>query len=57
MYTVNEKQVEKLTTVLKNLNEGVTEETRREALKIVSNIDPIELSIAEQRLIEQGLRI
>lgn len=55
MYTVNEKQIEKLSIVLKKLNEGVTEDTRREALKIVSNIDPIELSIAEQRLIEQGM--
>jgi DUF438 domain-containing protein len=56
MLIVNEDRIEKLTSVLKKLNsEGVTEETRREALNIVSNIDPIELSIAEQRLIEQGM--
>jgi DUF438 domain-containing protein len=53
---MNEKRIEKLTNVLQKLNaEGVTEETRKEALEIVSNIDPIELSIAEQRLIEQGM--
>lgn len=53
---MNEQRIEKLTEVLKRLNtEGATEENRREALKIVSNIDPIELSIAEQRLIEEGM--
>jgi DUF438 domain-containing protein len=53
---MNEQRIEKLTAVLKRLNtEGATEENRREALKIVSNIDPIELSIAEQRLIEEGM--
>jgi uncharacterized protein len=53
---MNENRIEKLTTVLRRLNtEGVTEEIRKEALDIVSNIDPIELSIAEQRLIEQGM--
>jgi DUF438 domain-containing protein len=41
---------------LQRLNtQGVTEEVRKEALDIVSNIDPIELSIAEQRLIEKGM--
>lgn len=53
---MNEKRIEKLTEVLNRLNtEGVTEEVRKEALDIVANIDPIELSIAEQRLIEQGM--
>lgn len=55
MNLVNEERIKKLTTVLKKLNEGVTEESRREALNIVANIDPIELSVAEQRLIEQGM--
>lgn len=55
MYLVNEDRIKKLTAVLKQLNEGVTEEARREALNIVANIDPIELSVAEQRLIEQGM--
>lgn len=53
---MNEKRIEKLTKVLQRLNsEGVTEEARKEALEIVESIDPIELSIAEQRLIEQGM--
>ncbi|MDF2882221.1 MAG: putative hemerythrin cation binding domain subfamily [Clostridiaceae bacterium] len=55
MQLVNEERINKLTAVLKKLNEGVTEESRREALNIVANIDPIELSVAEQRLIEQGM--
>lgn len=55
MQLVNEERINKLTAVLKKLNEGVTEESRREALNIVANIDPIELSVAEQRLIEQGI--
>jgi DUF438 domain-containing protein len=53
---MNQQRIEKLTAVLKRLNtEGATEENRREALQIVSNIDPIELSIAEQKLIEEGM--
>ena len=56
MYVVNEERIKELTAVLKKLNsEGVTEEARMEALNIVKNIDPIELSIAEQSLIEQGM--
>lgn len=50
------KRINKLTNILERLNtEGVTEELREEALDIVSNIDPIELSIAEQNLIEKGM--
>lgn len=53
---MDNKRIEKLTEVLEKLNsQGVTEELRNEALDIVSNIDPIELSIAEQRLIEKGM--
>lgn len=53
---MDEKRILKLTEVLRRLNtEGVTEESRKEALDIVANIDPIELSIAEQRLIEEGM--
>lgn len=52
---VNTK-VEKLTEVLQKLNKhGITEDLRSEALDIVSNINPIELSIAEQNLIEKGM--
>ncbi len=56
MYVVNEDKIRDLTAILKKLNsEGITEATRTEALNIVSSIDPIELSIAEQRLIEHGM--
>ncbi|BCZ46712.1 histidine kinase [Clostridium gelidum] len=53
---MDNKKIEKLTEVLQKLNkEGVTEALRKEALNIVSNISPIELSIAEQNLIEKGM--
>ena len=53
---MDNKKIEKLTEVLQRLNqEGVTEVLRKEALDIVSNISPIELSIAEQGLIEKGM--
>lgn len=53
---MDNKRIGKLTEVLEKLNsQGVTEEIRKEALDIVSNIDPIELSIAEQKLIEKGM--
>jgi len=53
---MDNKRIEHLTQVLENLNKfGVTEALRKEALAIVSNISPIELSIAEQNLIEKGM--
>lgn len=53
---MDNKKIDKLTQVLKRLNEeGITENLRKEALDIVSNINPIELSIAEQNLIEEGM--
>jgi len=53
---MDNKKIEKLTEVLQRLNqEGVTEALRKEALAIVSKISPIELSIAEQGLIEKGM--
>ncbi len=53
---MDNKKIEKLTYVLQKLNqEGVTDALRKEALDIVSNITPIELSIAEQNLIEKGM--
>lgn len=49
-------KINKLTEVLEKLNKhGVTEDLRKEALDIVSDINPIELSIAEQNLIEKGM--
>jgi uncharacterized protein len=53
---MDNKKIEKLTEVLQKLNEmRVTETLRKEALDIVANINPIELSIAEQNLIEKGM--
>ncbi|ADL50953.1 DUF438 domain-containing protein [Clostridium cellulovorans] len=53
---MDNKNIQNLTEVLKKLNKhGVTEELRKEAIAIVSDINPIELSIAEQNLIEQGM--
>jgi len=50
-------KIKNLTEVLQKLNKhGVTEELRQEALEIVSDINPIELSIAEQNLIEEGMK-
>lgn len=54
---MDNKKIEKLTQILQRLNEeGVTESLRKEALDIVSNVSPIELSIAEQNLIEKGMK-
>jgi DUF438 domain-containing protein len=53
---MNTTKIKNLTDVLEKLNkEGVTEDLRKEALEIVSDINPIELSIAEQNLIEKGM--
>jgi DUF438 domain-containing protein len=53
---MDNNKIQKLTGVLEKLNkEGVTENLRKEALDIVSNISPVELSIAEQNLIEKGM--
>lgn len=51
------ERIDNLVQVLRKLNSGeITPEIRQEALKMVSNIDPLELSIAEQRLIEEGTK-
>ncbi|MDS0524370.1 DUF438 domain-containing protein [Clostridium sp. SHJSY1] len=53
---MDKNKIDNLTKVLEKLNkEGITEEVRKEALDIVSNISPVELSIAEQNLIEKGM--
>lgn len=49
-------RIENLAHILERLNRGgVSEELRGEALELVKGIDPIELSIAEQKLIEKGM--
>ncbi|MFL0166253.1 DUF438 domain-containing protein [Candidatus Clostridium helianthi] len=53
---MNTTKIKELTDVLEKLNRhGVSDELRKEALEIVSDINPIELSIAEQNLIEKGM--
>lgn len=53
---MDNKKIQELTEVLQKLNEhGLTDDLRKEALDIVSNINPIELSIAEQNLVEKGM--
>ncbi|AJG99964.1 hypothetical protein LF65_03402 [Clostridium beijerinckii] len=53
---MNTTKIKELTDVLERLNRhGVSDELRKEALEIVSDINPIELSIAEQNLIEKGM--
>jgi DUF438 domain-containing protein len=54
---MDKERIENLSKILKRLNEeGATEDVRNEALKIVREITPIELSIAEQGLIEEGMK-
>lgn len=53
---MDEKRINELTEVLRRLNvEGVTEELKEKATDIVANINPLELSIAEQKLVEEGM--
>ncbi|NLP33794.1 MAG: DUF438 domain-containing protein [Clostridiales bacterium] len=53
---MDDKKVEQLANLLNRLNQGnITDELRQEALQIVSNIDPVELSLAEQKLIQDGM--
>ncbi len=53
---MKQERINELTGVLKKLNTGsISPELRREALEIVKNIDPVELSIAEQNLVDEGM--
>lgn len=53
---MEQKRIEKLTSILRKLNTGnISEDLRKEALEVVKNIDPMELSIAEQNLIDEGM--
>lgn len=50
-------RVEKLAEMLQKLNSGdVTPELRQQVLEMVKNINPLELSLAEQKLIETGTK-
>lgn len=51
------ERVDNLVELLRKLNSGnITPELRQQALKMVSNVDPLELSLAEQKLIETGTK-
>lgn len=51
-------RVEKLAEMLQKLNSGdVTPELRQQVLEMVKNINPLELSLAEQKLIETGTKL
>ncbi|MBV7274942.1 DUF438 domain-containing protein [Clostridium sp. PL3] len=50
-------KIDRLVNLLKRLNsEEITESLKSEALKMVSSVDPLELSLAEQKLIEDGTK-
>ncbi|RKD29493.1 DUF438 domain-containing protein [Thermohalobacter berrensis] len=50
-------KIDKLTEILEKLNSGeITEDIRKEAIELVSRINPLELSLAEQKLIEKGMK-
>lgn len=50
-------RVERLAEMLQKLNSGnVTPALRQQVLEMVKNIDPLELSLAEQKLIETGTK-
>jgi uncharacterized protein len=51
------ERIDNLVELLQKLNSGeITPELRQQALKMVSNVDPLELSLAEQKLIETGTK-
>lgn len=53
---VNEDKINELTAFLSKLNgEGLTEELKEKGLKLVRSISPLELSMAEQSLIDDGM--
>ena len=53
---IDSERINMLTDFLRRINkEGITKELREEGLDIVKSIDPLELSIAEQNLIDDGM--
>lgn len=50
-------KIDRLSEILERLNnQELTEELREEALDLVKDINPLELSIAEQKLIDKGMK-
>lgn len=53
---IDSERINMLTGFLKRINkDGITKELKEEGLDIVKAIDPLELSIAEQNLIDDGM--
>lgn len=53
---VNEEKIKELTEFLSKLNgDGLTYELKEKGLKLVKSINPLELSMAEQSLIDDGM--
>ncbi|WP_297634302.1 DUF438 domain-containing protein [uncultured Clostridium sp.] len=53
---IENEKLEKLTELLRRLNtEELTKKLRKEAIELVKNIDPLEISLAEQKLIDDGM--
>lgn len=53
---IDSERINMLTDFLRRINkEGITKELKEEGLDIVKSIDPLELSIAEQNLIDDGM--
>ncbi|MGL5617013.1 MAG: DUF438 domain-containing protein [Sarcina sp.] len=53
---IDKNKVNRLKELLKKLNEGnVSEELKNETLEVVKTISPLELSLAEQKLIDEGM--
>ena len=53
---IDSERIKMLTDFLRRINkEGITKELREEGLDIVKSIDHLELSIAEQNLIDDGM--
>ncbi|ENZ02101.1 hypothetical protein HMPREF1092_01336 [Clostridium thermobutyricum] len=53
---INPEKLKKLTYMLKRLNtEELTSDLRDEAIEMVKKISPLEISLAEQKLIDEGM--
>lgn len=54
---MNQEKIKQLARLLKKLNSGqITEELKQEAKEFLSDLNPAELSMAEQELIKAGLK-
>lgn len=53
---INEERIKELANLLRELNDkGITDELKEKGIKLVKSISTLELSIAEQSLVEEGM--